>query len=154
METVPVDLTPVFADAATVWSARCAEAGVVFRFESPGTPVRLTTDPRRLRQVLDGLLENALRVTPRGGPIVVTLAGSAQDVVFTVRDGGPGLAEEDYAVAFEPNVLNTRYAGLRPGGTGIGLALAAGLVTRLGGSIWAARAPEGGALFGVRLPLA
>jgi two-component system OmpR family sensor kinase len=152
IDATPVDLTTTFADAAQVWSARCVEAGVTFHYDSPGTPVHLVTDARRVRQVLDGLLENALRATPPGKPIVVSLRTVAGGVAFSVRDGGPGLADEDYAVAFEPHVLRSRYAGLRPGGTGIGLALAGGLVAGLGGSITAGAAPEGGAMFQVHLP--
>ncbi|MFC5285825.1 histidine kinase dimerization/phospho-acceptor domain-containing protein [Actinokineospora guangxiensis] len=149
IDATPVDLATTFADAAQVWSARCAEVGVPFHYDAPGAPVHLVTDARRVRQVLDGLLENALRATPPGKPIVVSLRDG---VTFSVRDGGPGLADEDYAVAFEPHVLRSRYAGLRPGGTGIGLALAGGLVAGLGGSITAGAAPEGGAMFQVHLP--
>jgi signal transduction histidine kinase len=68
-----------------------------------------------------------------------------------VRDGGPGFAPDDFAVAFERGVLHSRYAGRRPGGSGIGLALISGLVTRMGGTVEAGPAPEGGARFVIRL---
>ena len=71
--------------------------------------------------------------------------------VLQVRDGGPGLSEEDYRLAFQRGVLHSRYQGMRPVGTGIGLALVHGLVTRLGGAVDAGPAPEGGARFSVRL---
>jgi signal transduction histidine kinase len=73
--------------------------------------------------------------------------------VLQVRDGGPGLAPEDYPVAFEPGVLHERYRGLRPGGAGLGLALVHSLVRRLGGSVVASGAPEGGLAMTIRLPL-
>jgi signal transduction histidine kinase len=73
-------------------------------------------------------------------------------VLLQVRDGGPGLAPEDYAVAFERGVLHEKYRGRRPVGSGIGLALAFGLVSRLGGTMTAGPAPEGGAAFTVWLP--
>lgn len=153
LDIVGVDLAAVVADAATVWAARCAEAGVEFVLDMPPGPVRLRTDPRRVRQVIDGLAENALRVTPRGRPIVLALR-AGDWAVIQVRDGGPGLTGDDYDVAFEPKVLNNRYAGTRPGGTGIGLALVRGLAARLGGTITAGPAPEGGAAFSLRLPVA
>jgi signal transduction histidine kinase len=56
-------------------------------------------------------------------------------------------------VAFERGVLNAKYRGSRPVGSGIGLALAHALVTRMGGTLDAGPAPEGGAAFHVRLPL-
>ena len=113
------------------------------------TPAVVRADPARLRQVLDGLLDNALRVTPRGGAIVLASGTGGVEV----RDSGPGLAPEDLAVAFEPGVLHERYRGSRPlGGQGLGLAIAAGLVRRMGGDIVAGSAREGGALFTISLP--
>ncbi|MGH3858415.1 HAMP domain-containing sensor histidine kinase [Actinokineospora sp.] len=150
LDVVAVDLTALVTETATVWSARCAAAGIRFRLEAPAEPVVVHADPRRLRQVLDGLAENALRVTPSGRPMVLALSREPGAAVLQVRDGGPGLAPQDYAVAFERGVLNARYSGSRPVGTGIGLALVHGLVNRMGGVIEAGPAPEGGAAFTVR----
>jgi signal transduction histidine kinase len=72
--------------------------------------------------------------------------------VLQVRDGGPGLAAEDYPVAFERGVLHDRYRTRRPGGAGLGLALAHSLVIRLGGTIIASPATEGGVAMTIWLP--
>jgi signal transduction histidine kinase len=114
----------------------------------------VTADARRLHQVVDGLAENALRVTPSGAPMVFALSSDGRTAHLSVRDGGPGLAPEDYPVAFERGVLNARYRDRRPVGSGIGLALVHGLVTRMGGTLTAGPAPEGGAAFTITLPLA
>jgi two-component system OmpR family sensor kinase len=150
LDFTSVDLAGVLRETADVWSVRCAAEGVEFRLEpgEPGKSVVARTDPRRLRQALDGLMENALRVTPAGRPIVLSLTG----VTFQIRDGGPGLSEEDYAVAFDRGALYRRYTGVRPVGTGLGLAIVHGLVTRMGGSVRAGPAPEGGACFTITLP--
>ena len=112
--------------------------------------MRVTADPRRLRQVVDGLAENALRVTPAGAPLAFAVFPGG---VLQVRDGGPGLAPEDYAVVFDRGALHERYRGHRPVGVGgVGLALVHGLVTRMGGTITAEPAPEGGACYPVSLP--
>lgn len=153
LDITNVDLTTLVEDAAAVWRSRCEAEGVVFRVEVPASPVVVRTDPRRLRQVLDGLAENALRVTPAGAPIVFSLSTSAGAAVLQVRDGGLGLSEEDYRMAFQRGILHSRYAGIRPVGTGIGLALVHGLITRMGGRIDAGPAPEGGACFTVTLDL-
>jgi two-component system OmpR family sensor kinase len=152
VELSPVDVAALVRDAGRVWSARCAAAGVSFRTEAPDAPVLAHTDPTRLRQVLDGLLENALRVTPTGAPIVLAARAEPGQVVTEVRDGGPGLTDADLAVAFEQGVLYQRYRGVRQVGTGLGLAIVHGLVGRLGGSVEAGHAAEGGARFTVRLP--
>ncbi|MEO7259881.1 MAG: HAMP domain-containing sensor histidine kinase [Jatrophihabitantaceae bacterium] len=161
IELVDVDVLELCRAAGQVWSGRCAAVGVRFepQLDSAGQRHRFTvrTDPARLRQVLDGLLENALRVTPAGAPIVLAVRaeqapGQRPLVVAEVRDGGPGLTEADFAVAFERSALYERYRGLRQVGTGLGLAIVAGLVSRLGATIEAGRAAEGGARFTVRLP--
>jgi signal transduction histidine kinase len=149
----PVDLTDLLRAAAVVWSDRCAREGVSFAAEiPPGAPVVVNSDPTRLRQLIDGLAENALRVTPRGRPIVFALLPEAAAVAIQVRDGGPGLTDDDCRVAFDRSVLYERYRGERRVGTGVGLALVAGLTTRLGGTAVAGRAAEGGACFTIRLP--
>lgn len=149
LDLAQIDLVDTVSGCAEVWQSRCDREGVVFRAELPPGPVLAVADPRRLRQVLDGLAENALRVTPAGAPITLSLAPPA---VLQVRDGGPGLDPEDYAVAFERGMLNAKYRGRRQVGSGIGLALAHGLVTRMGGTMTAGPAPEGGAAFTITLP--
>jgi signal transduction histidine kinase len=154
IDLATVDLTDVARAAAQVWSDRCLTAGVVFRLEAPATPIWCQTDPSRVRQIVDGLFENALRVTPPGAPIVLSVRAEAkpQMVTLEVRDGGPGLADADLAVAFERSVLYERYRGIRQVGTGLGLAIVEGLTHRLGGTVEAGHSAEGGARFTVRLP--
>ncbi|ASW58091.1 cell wall metabolism sensor histidine kinase WalK [Plantactinospora sp. KBS50] len=162
LEPLPVELGGLLRAVAQTWAPRCAAAGVELRAELPPTPVAVWTDPGRIRQVVDGLLENALRVVPPGAPVVVAArAASGADAgpaprngggIVQVRDGGPGFTDDDLAVAFERGALHQRYRGVRKVGSGLGLALAAGLVRRLGGAISAGHAPEGGASFTVWLP--
>lgn len=155
-----VDLVALVTEAAPVWRARCADRGAAFRLHLPErdpaaapAPVPVRADPRRLRQVLDGLAENALRLLPAGAPLVFAVHAATGAGVMAVRDGGPGLAAEDYPVVFARGALHDRYRGRRPVGSGgIGLDLVHGLVRRMGGTIHAAPAAEGGAAFVVRLP--
>ncbi len=145
-----VDLSALMEQAAVVWADRCAREDVPFRAEIAPGPLLLNSDPTRLRQIVDGLAENALRVTPSGRPIVFALVTYGGELVLQVRDGGPGLTDEDCRVAFDRSALYDRYRGIRRVGTGVGLALVAGLAVRLGGRVEAGRAPEGGACFTVR----
>lgn len=173
---VHLDLVVLAEETARVWHERCAGQGVPFAFERHAQTVPVVADPQRLRQAVDGLLENALRVTPPGRPIVVSVgtttptvptvpaagagvgvgAGATEQVwgVLEVRDGGPGLTDDDLPVAFERSVLFERYRGVRQVGTGLGLAIVARIVSRLGGVVAAGHSPEGGARFTLSLPLA
>lgn len=144
VHTQQVSLNDLLEDAAPVWRTRCEREEVQFELELPDSDIDIDTDPIRVRQIIDNLAENALRVTPAGKPIIFALTTPA---VIEVRDGGPGLSAEDIQVAFEPGELYERYKGVRKVGTGFGLALVGRLASRLGARASAGRSPEGGALF-------
>ena len=103
----------------------------------PG-PVMAEVIAIQIEQVLLNLLINARQAMKNGGKIRIE-----------VRDGGPGLTEQDWEVAFEPAVLFSRYRGVRQVGSGVGLALVSKLANRLGATPAAGSAPEGGACFSV-----
>jgi two-component system sensor histidine kinase BaeS len=138
--------------AVAAWSGVASRARVSLRTDIPDTAVFVTTDEMRLRQVVDGLIENALRVTPEGAPVVVAAETIGGDIRLVIRDGGPGLSADDAAVAFERGALHARYRDVRAVGTGLGLSIARRLVDRLGGSMAVGSAQEGGAAFSVSLP--
>ncbi|MFD4908396.1 sensor histidine kinase [Kitasatospora purpeofusca] len=162
----PTDLDALVQETARAWTQRARRQGLHLRLEHPGEPVTVTTDAFRVRQLLDGLLANAVRHTPPGGPVVLALrrtpdgtagadsgAGEAGGAELEVRDGGPGLTEDDVRVAFQPGVLRERHAATRPTGTGLGLAIAQRLTGRLGAAITLrGHGPEGGAHVTVTLP--
>jgi signal transduction histidine kinase len=152
LDVVTVDLVELVRAAGEAWAARCGSDGPVLRVQVPTAPIVVRTDPGRVRQVIDGLCENALRVVPAGAPLVLAARAGEHAGIVEVRDGGPGFTDDDLAVAFDRGALNRRYRGIRKVGSGLGLALAARLVARLGGRIAAGHAPEGGAMFTVELP--
>ena len=139
--------------AAQAWVGRFDQAGVVMQVEVPEDSVVVRADQERVRQILDNLIENALRMTPEGKPVVLAVTIDGQYGALSVRDGGVGLTEADMAVAFEPAALFSRYQGVRKVGTGVGLALVGRLADRMSGVAQVWSAPEGGAAFGVWLPL-
>ena len=145
-----IDLADLLAQARDAWLGRASGLGVDVTLHGPGGS--LTSDPRRLRQIVDGLIENALRVSPAGSRVDLAGGPGPDGIVIQVRDAGPGLRPEDVAVAFERGALHERYRSSRPVGTGLGLSIAARLVGRLGGTIRAGTVDGGGALFTVTLP--
>jgi two-component system, OmpR family, sensor kinase len=156
IDVIDLDILAFARTTAAVWAARCGAVGVRFVLDAPAGSVLVRTDPTRLRQALDGLFDNALRLTPAGAAIVLAvrpmLGPDNPWVAVEVRDGGPGLSDADLAVAFERSALYDRYRGVRPVGTGLGLAIVHALVTRLGATIEAGHAAEGGARFTIGLP--
>jgi two-component system OmpR family sensor kinase len=149
----PVDLAELASDAAS--DARAVDPERKVEVKAPPEAL-VVGDPNQLRQVLANLLDNALVHTPSGTPIEVTVRRDDRLVDLEVRDHGPGLPTEQPEELFERftrGAAGARRASGR-GGTGLGLAVVAGIVAAHGGSVRAANAPGGGAAFVVSLPLA
>lgn len=158
VDVTDMDLSAVIDEAARVWTDRCARDGVAFFASGTDSAVFVSADAMRVRQILDNLLENALRLSPRGSTISVSLHTDPHVVdgafaAIEVSDSGPGLTPDDLSIAFDPGALHERYRGIRPVGTGLGLALVARLSSAMGGSATATSTPGEGASFWVRLPL-
>ncbi|WP_119867925.1 sensor histidine kinase [Frondihabitans sp. 762G35] len=161
-ETIdPVELA---REATAAWRARAAALDVTLLLVAPAPVASITTDPMRVRQLLDGLLENALRASPPGSTVTIhtDAAERPEWARIVVEDEGPGLTEADTAEVFDRNVLADRYRSTRTVGTGLGLSIASRLVRRLGGTLRAGLRPGGavdargpsttGAAFTVELP--
>jgi two-component system OmpR family sensor kinase len=149
----PADVGAVLRATATACGPRAAAQRVQLALDVPPSGPVVVIDGERLRQAVDALVDNALKVLPAGAPLVLaafaTPDGGAR---VEVRDGGPGLSAEDLAVAFERGVLTERYRGTRRVGSGVGLALVGELTRRMGGWAQAGQAPEGGVCFALTLP--
>ena len=110
-------------------------------------------DPRRLQQVVWNLLSNAVRFTPGGGRVDVTLVRDGDQVELRVADTGCGIAAEFLPHVFERFKQADSSATRTHGGLGLGLAIVRDLVELHGGSVRAESAGDGhGATFCVRLP--
>jgi two-component system, OmpR family, sensor histidine kinase MprB len=121
------------------------------RFDLALQPWRLIGDAGTLERAILNLLDNAVKFSPAGSTVRVRL-GSAGDgfAVLEVADEGPGIAEEDLPRVFD-RFYRSQEARTLPG-SGLGLAIVQQAALRHGGEVLAGRAPEGGALFSLRLP--
>jgi PAS domain S-box-containing protein len=118
----------------------------------PALPTCLRGDELRVRQVLTNLLDNAIKFTERGS---VTLRAELlkDQLHFTVKDTGIGIAPERLAAIFEPFTQADASMTRRFGGTGLGTTISKQLVELMGGRIWAESEPGQGTTFHVKLPL-
>jgi two-component system OmpR family sensor kinase len=106
-----------------------------------------------LRSMLENLIHNAVRHSPKGGVVRVNTAVSVKDATVVVTDSGPGIPEDHLQVIFEP-FIQANPSGPGAGSVGVGLAIAKGVADLHGGNISAENLPGGGAKFTVRLPVA
>ncbi|MGC2241878.1 MAG: HAMP domain-containing sensor histidine kinase, partial [Acidimicrobiia bacterium] len=128
---------------------RAADVGVKLEVDAVGAPT-LITDPDRLGQIAQNLVENALRFTPEAGSVTVAVKGDNDGVVLSVSDTGTGIDPDDL-----PHVFDRHYTGrqrrVRNEGSGLGLSIVNGLAERLGGTVTAESRPGHGTTITVRL---
>lgn len=119
------------------------------RLEAPDELPPVAMDYSEVDQVLTNLVENAARHAPPGTPIVVGVGVEGGILTVRVDDRGPGIPPGELPRVFEPF---HRVGGIRSPGTGLGLAVARGLVEAHGGRIWAERRAGGGTRFAFTIP--
>jgi len=149
------DLVPLMSEAAETAEILGAEQGVNVAAVLPESPLIAMVEGGRIRQLLLNLVTNAIKYTPRGGDVLLTLAVEGDHAVLSVRDTGIGIAPGDVDHVFErfwqADPARTR-SGDRPG-TGLGLAIVQWVVDAHGGTIAVQSRPGRGSTFTVTLPL-
>jgi K+-sensing histidine kinase KdpD len=145
------DLAALVDDVLGRLRAVTREHPVHLRTNNDLPPVPL--DYVEIDQVLSNLIENAVRHTPAGTDIWITIERNEHEAVVTVSDSGSGIPETALPRLFDPFVRAAQRKG-GPGGVGLGLAIARGLVEAHGGHITVTNRTEGGAAFRFTLPLA
>ena len=148
-----VEPGPLLESALEDFRTRPAAAGHRLGLEvEPATPAVLA-DPLKLGQVLDNLVSNALKYTPRGSRVDVTARPGSDDAVeFVVRDNGPGIPEEDLPHIFERFYRVDKGRSREKGGTGLGLSIVKHIVQLHGGRVWVESRLGAGTAFHFTLP--
>lgn len=143
----PVSLGPLLEETTRGFAARFEDEGVTLHTQLDD--VSADVDPNRMRQVVANLLSNALKFTPPGGSVTLSLRRDRGWAVITVVDTGPGIAAEDLPHVFDRFF---RGAGVRASGSGIGLTVVRELVEAHGGTVAVSSELGAGATLAVHLP--
>jgi signal transduction histidine kinase len=152
LEPVRLDWTALCLNVTRRLAPQFARSGLALEWVGAQAEAWVRADGRRLEQVVENLLVNALRYVPSGGTVRLGLeraAGGGRHRL-TVSDDGPGIAPEDL-----PHVFERFYradAARAQGGTGLGLAIVREIVAQHGGAVRAGHAAPRGAAFVVELP--
>lgn len=147
---VPVDVGAIACNACDLFQPVAEDKGVRLQNVSPGVHAVVPGDAARLQRVVSNLLDNALKYTPPGESVVLTVSSTPSGVLISVADTGVGISGKDLPHIFE------RFYRADPGrslpGNGLGLSLVHALVGLHGGEIRAESAPGKGSTFTVWLP--
>lgn len=152
-----LDVRPVELGALVTTNARrnqvlAARQGVRVEAVPPATPLVVQADPGKLEQVLDNLVGNAVKHSPRGAPVRVVLEAHADGARISVIDAGVGMAPDHLARLFQPFTREAR-RGLRgESAHGLGLAIVQKIVQAHGGRVEVESTPGQGSCFRVMLP--
>jgi PAS domain S-box-containing protein len=152
LEETPVDLVTVAAHCVEAARPAAEAKGIELALFSGQVPV-LPADPARLAQLFDNLLANALKFTPAGGRVDVTVAAGGRSVSVEVADTGPGISSEEQARLFERFYRAEAATRDAVPGSGLGHAIAKALAEAHGGALRVESELGRGARFRVELPL-
>lgn len=156
----PVKVEVLASEVILLLAEKAKQFGVKLSMPALGALPRLAdADAERVRQVLINLLTNAIKYTPDGGDVSVSISNPGPEtnqIVVCVKDSGIGIPKDSLQKIFEKfeQVKNARTLSHGPKGTGLGLYIAKSIVEAHGGKIWAESSPGKGSSFYFTLPAA
>jgi two-component system phosphate regulon sensor histidine kinase PhoR len=148
----PYNVCTLLSEAVRTYRPQAEIRGIALRLQLPAQLVEAMLNGEAMRQIVSNLVDNAIKYTPEGGEVVVSLTASAGAIECAVCDTGLGIAEDEQDRVFERfyRVDNGRSRDI--GGTGLGLAIVKHLARALGGEITLSSRPGHGSTFTLRLP--
>jgi two-component system phosphate regulon sensor histidine kinase PhoR len=151
LEPEPLDVGVLTAKLCRELEPRLRERGISVRVSAEGAP-RAFADARAVEQILQNLLDNAIKYSDPEREIEVRVAKDGDDVRIDVVDQGLGIPEADRARIFERFYRVDRGRSREQGGTGLGLSIVKHLVQASGGEVWVESTPGVGSTFAFTLP--
>ena len=152
VELAPTDLRKVVSEVVTSVQQGADVNGHRFELRLPEEPLAASADAEKLGQILANLLDNAVKFSPDGATVTVEAYRRRGRVEVRIVDEGQGIPEAEREHIFSKFHRSETSGG--PGGAGLGLFIARGLVTAMGGRLWVDSAEGGGSSFAFDLPLA
>jgi two-component system, OmpR family, phosphate regulon sensor histidine kinase PhoR len=153
LEIRPVHVEQLMESCLETARMFAAEKRISLSVETPQTLPEIAADRRRLAEVMQNLLDNAVRYTAPGGQITVRAVPGGGDVTITVADTGVGIPQADQLRIFERFYRVDNDRSREAGGTGLGLAIAKHLVEAHGGRIWVESEVGRGSQFHFSVPV-
>lgn len=150
-EKIPISISRLIETAVS--DARLRATGHRIVSDQAKRLPRIEGDPRRLRQVLDNLLDNAIKYSGKGSKVVVKSRRVGRELMVSVSDEGSGIPAGETEKIFDRMYRLEQRPGYGNGGTGLGLAICRGLVEAHNGRIWMESQPGKGSTCSFTLPI-
>ncbi len=148
----PLDLREPVLESAQALAALAEERGLALTTDVPEDPVMVSGDHEALRQIVGNLLENAIKYTPAGGRVGLSVRRTSGQAVLEVVDTGIGIEPQEQQRIFERFYRVDKARSRELGGTGLGLSIVKHLALALGGQVSVESTPGRGSTFRVVLP--
>ena len=152
IETEPIDLRPIIEETASEFQMMTREHSI--RTHLPPVLPLVMADPRRARQVLRNLAENAVKYSPDGGSITISAQVRADHLQGSIADQGIGIEPQQLDHIFDRFYQVDSAPTRRVGGSGLGLSICKAIIEAHKGEIWVESQPNLGSTFHFTLPLA
>jgi signal transduction histidine kinase len=151
LQREPVDLCQLAREIVELYQYVAEEKKITVRTDLPNSPVLVSVDRTRMRQALANLLDNAIKYTPDGGQITITVRTEGTQALIIFKDTGIGIPADE-----QDKIWSRLYRGDKSRsqrGLGLGLSLVKAIVEAHGAKVTVSSTPECGSEFTVRLPL-
>jgi signal transduction histidine kinase len=152
LEWSDFDINKVIRDTAASFEGTCWQMSMAIELNLVGDELLVHADLGRIQQVLYNLTDNAIKYSPDGGRIFVSLAKEGDRLAWRVRDNGVGIPKEDQEHIFERFYRVDKARSRETGGTGLGLSIVKQMVSMHGGEITVRSEPGRGSEFRVTFP--
>ena len=149
----PCDMRLLVLEAVSLLEGAAAAKDMQVHVDIPENLPELQAEPHRIKQMVNNLLGNGLKYNGKGGEVWTSVAIDGEMMVFTVRDNGYGIPEEDLPNIFDRFYRSDMGRDKRISGSGLGLAIVKAIVERHDGAITVESVTDEGTQFTVRLPL-
>jgi signal transduction histidine kinase len=146
------DLRSVVEDALAQAEPVGTRKGVTLASDVPTEPVRVRHDPQRIGQVLGNLMGNAIKFTPAGGRVTVSLRATDDGAELSISDTGVGIDPDELPQVFDRFFRGTKASEERSTGSGLGLSIVRSIVDMHHGRVTIQSAPDKGTTATVTLP--
>ncbi|MFC1861758.1 sensor histidine kinase [Chloroflexota bacterium] len=152
LNLAPTDIVELVKRMVSNYEINAIEKNVRIKLEEGTQIPEIRIDHVRIEQVISNLLTNAIRHTPSGGSVSVTVKNGEGGLEISVSDTGEGIATEDLPHVFERFYRSGSSRARKEGGTGLGLAIVKQMVEAHGGKVWFESKMGTGSIFSILLP--